>query len=167
MEENRYETARANYKPEGRVKFLFVGESRPKSGQFFYIDNTQLYSQTKETFELLIQDFSRKKFQELGCWLYDVCLEPINQYNEKDPEERAIKQKIIRKYIPQLKRTIEKLNPEYIIVVKKGLFGKEVFPEILSMANNIRAFNLPFPNCGNQKKYREQLFNILEGKINE
>lgn len=165
MEKNKYEQIRDYYKPE-TVKFLFIGESRPISGKFFYIDNTQLYNQTKETFELLISDFSREKFKELGCWLYDVCSEPVNQYNENISEEREIKRNIIYNNLPQLKNTIKELKPEYIIIVKKGLFGKVVYSGIISKDINTQIFNIPFPACGNQKKYREELFTILKGKIN-
>jgi len=166
VEKNKFEIAREKYKPENKVKFLFVGESRPVSDEFFYINNTLLYSQTKETFELLIGEFSREKFKALGCWLYDVCPEPINQYNEHDPKEREIKRGIIRNNLSRLKSIINELSPEYIIVVKKGLFGKEVCSAIRSMDKNIQVFNISFPACGNQKKYREELFCILKGKIN-
>lgn len=165
MRKNKYEILRNKYKPDKRVKFLFVGESRPVSGEFFYINNTNLYTQTKEVFELLIKDFSREKFKKLGCWLYDVCSEPINQYNEKIPEQRELKRKIIRKNLPQLKSVIKELNPEYIIIVKKGLFGEEVLPEILSICDSDNVYNLPFPACSNQKKYKKGLLNILQGKI--
>ena len=161
-----YEKIRYNYKPD-KVKILFVGESRPISGKFFYIDDTQLYLQTKEVFDLLVENFTREKFKDLGCWLYDVCEEPINQYNEQISCERATKMEIIRKNIPRLKNIINKISPENIIIVKKGLLSKVVLSEILKICNDINVFNLPFPSCGNQIKYKEGLVNIMKGKINE
>lgn len=155
-ESEKFEKKRNDFKPI-KTKILFVGESRPFGGTFFYDKNSNLYKYTKEAFENVGIDFSLAKFEEMGCWLYDVCKEPIN-FIESNNEKR----KLIEKYIPDLIKIIKTLSPEYIIVVKKTCMEK-VFSSILQIgySEDSDAFNTSFPSCGNQKKYVNELTRIL------
>ena len=160
MENDLYERARVKYKPKN-VKILFVGESRPNSGKFFYLDDTNLYNYTKKAFEQLgdIKNFSREKFRDLGCYLYDVCDVPVNKEFTK-----AQRRELLIAGLPRLDKTINELEPDYIIVVKKSDMKKVVYEHICqkNYTDNKTAFNLPFPNCGQQNEYVYQLFKILE-----
>ena len=49
MPNSTYENLRNNYKPNN-VDVLFVGESRPQGGTFFYQENSALYRETKKAF---------------------------------------------------------------------------------------------------------------------
>ena len=156
VESEKFEKKRNDFKPS-KTKILFVGESRPSGGTFFYDKNSNLYRYTKESFENVGIDFSLAKFKEMECWLYDVCKEPIDFINSKSK-----KREIINKYIPDLKNEIKLLSPKYIIVVKKTCMEK-VFAAILESgySENINAFNTSFPSCGNQNKYVDELTRIL------
>ena len=156
VESENFEKERNNFKPS-KTKILFVGESRPFGGTFFYDENSNLYRYTKEAFKKAQIGFSILKFKEMGCWLYDVCKEPINHI-----ESNSAKRKIIEKYIPDLISVIKDLSPQYIIVVKKTCMEK-VFSAILEIgySANINAFNTSFPSCGNHNKYIEDLTKIL------
>jgi hypothetical protein len=76
------ERLRRRYRPQ-RVRVLFVGESAPAGGTFFYAENSTLYFETHEAFakqfskELADRSFL-ELFHELGCYLDDLCLEPVN-----------------------------------------------------------------------------------------
>lgn len=159
METNIYENARNKYKPEN-IKILFVGESVPNSGKFFYLNDTYLYQYTKKAFERLnnTQNFTRENFKELGCWLYDVCDAPVNKTSS------AEKRKQIKAGIPKLEKNIKELNPNYIIVVKKSDMRKLVYEPLLKKdyINIKTTFNLPFPNCGHQNEYANELYEILK-----
>lgn len=113
VESENFEKKRNKFRPT-KTKILFVGESRPFGGNFFYDENSNLYKYTKKAFDNVGVDFSLAKFEEMGCWLYDVCKEPIN-FIESNSEKR----KMIEKYIPDLIKIIKTLSPKYIIVVKK------------------------------------------------
>ena len=157
-----YEVKRNDYKPN-KVKILFVGESRPQQGTFFYFGNSNLFSYTKQAFE----QAAKKKymtdaafldeFKNLGCWLYDVCDCPVNHCTKTE------RKKAINDGIDALRNTIQKLNPEFIIVVKKGYFGKRVMQEICNVGyNDSHSFNLPFPSFGHQREYIDQLADVLK-----
>ena len=155
-----YEKLRNAYKPD-TVKILFVGESRPQQGTFFYLENSNLFSYTKQAFENAKIDFSLSKFKELGCWLYDVCDCPVNGCSETDRNKK------IDEGIKDLTNTINQLKPEFIIVVKQGYFGKAVMQKISENGyiKQKNALNLPFPSCGHQHQYRDQLAQKLEQLI--
>ncbi len=137
------------------MKILFVGEARPAKGTFFYFGNSNLYKYTKEAFEKANISFSLEKFKEIGCWLYDVCDEPIlnSEYSKKQ----------IIKGLPKHEDIINELKPIYIIVLKKGDMKKIVYSKVreLGYSNYITAFNTPFPSNGWQLEYKEQLSQIL------
>lgn len=157
----KYEEKRKEYQPD-KVKLLFVGESRPQQGTFFYFEDSNLFTFTKQAFQKANINFTLDKFKELGCWLYDVCNYPVNNLSKT---ARNIE---VQKNIPHLLNTIEKLKPDFIIIIKRGCFGDMVMREILKIKfyHNHNTFNLPFPSCGHQLKYRDELAQILDNIIN-
>ena len=108
------ERLRKRYRPD-RVEFLFVGESPPASGRFFYQADSGLYRAVRETF---LRAFPRLEktdfldsFRSLGCYLVDLCGEPVD---EMDPQRRRFACQVgeIR-----LTRTIRALRPRVIVTV--------------------------------------------------
>src|SRR4051812_20336030 len=67
------ERTRRKYKPDD-IRVLFIGESPPAGGEFFYLANSALYYATRQAFETAIpalrkrEDFVRA-FCALGCYL--------------------------------------------------------------------------------------------------
>lgn len=156
--ETVYEKLRELYKPEV-VKLLFIGESPPQGGNFFYRCNSHLFRNTKEAFENAGLEFSLESFKKFGCWLYDVCEVPVNGM----PAEQ--RRKTIQQGLPKALEVIDSLNPANIVVVKKGDMEKIVFRAICDKHNykeNETAFNLPFPSHGHQPIYREGLTEIIK-----
>jgi len=160
MLNNTYENLRNHYKPD-KVEVLFVGESRPQGGTFFYQGDSALYRETKKAFDEFFEEdiFTLNRFKNWNCWLYDISENPVNGLG--DHERKAE----IHRNIPKLIDTIETLNPKTIIVCKK----KFVEPEIRksSIMDNYcegeSIFFLPFPGQGNQRKYREGFVKALGG----
>jgi hypothetical protein len=153
------ELIRYRNKPE-KIKILFVGESRPVNGTFFYNQNSNLYKNTKKAFDdfYQINRFSLDCFKSLGCWLYDICNQPMNHLNA------AARTEEIRSGIFELENLIRFELPNYIVVCKKGSV-RNLIQHSNIMANyqeNENIFFLPFPTCGRQKEYREQLIVVLE-----
>ena len=111
---NELENVRQSFRPR-RIATLFVGESPPFSGEFFYKCDSNLYFRMKEAFgdtENFLSDFKNR-----GFFLDDLVLYPINQIkNEKERNQERSKNvssfaKRIRSYRPaavvSLMRAIE------------------------------------------------------------
>jgi hypothetical protein len=64
-----------------RVSVVFVGES-PAGGTFFYAGDSMLFRATRDAFSAALgtsNDAFLDEFAALGCYLDDLCLEPVNQ----------------------------------------------------------------------------------------
>lgn len=156
-----YEEARMNYRPS-HTKILFIGESRPAGGKFFFSENSNLYYATKEAFEQAFNyTFSLDFFKENGCWIYDVCNEPANHLL------RSSRRDLILRSAPSLRETIKTLRPKYVIAVKKGDFGRIIYPEIqnLGYIDGKTSYLLPFPLYQYKSQYINELVSILNKTI--
>ena len=81
------ERLRLRFRPE-RVRVLFVGESPPVAGTFFFAADSELYRATRDAFEAALPRFRNvdpflKAFAESGCYLVDLSLDPINQLTDR------------------------------------------------------------------------------------
>lgn len=115
------ERLRRRCRPDG-VRVLFVGESPPAGGTFFYRANSKLYDATREAFEtaipaLLREDDFLAAFQRLGCYLDDLCLTPVNHLDMRDPKRLAERQR----GVAPLARRMKSLQPNVVCVVLKAI----------------------------------------------
>jgi hypothetical protein len=83
------EAVRASYRPT-KILTLFVGESAPNSGNFFYYSNTSLARYMKKAMEdaglVGAGDDFLELFKSYGWYLDDLVLTPINQLGR--PQQR-------------------------------------------------------------------------------
>jgi hypothetical protein len=108
------ERLRRSYRPK-RVRLLFVGESPPASGRFFYQADSGLYRAIRRTFmrafpEIRKEDFLAT-FRDLGCYLIDLCSEPVDDLEVKQ------RKRICGTGESHLARTIRRLQPETIVTL--------------------------------------------------
>lgn len=112
------EEIRQSFKP-AKINLLFVAESPPKGGTFFYFQNSNLYFAIKEAFELVFRKFEDNKFleffKEQGCYLEDLCLIPVNRLSKSKRDEERLKG------IGPLAQRIKELKPKGIIILMKGI----------------------------------------------
>jgi hypothetical protein len=96
---------------------LFVGESPPAGGAFFYAGDSQLYRSTRDAFSDSlgegVQPFL-ERFVDLGCYLEDLCDEPVNRLGR---ERRAVH----RSNEARLAGALAQLQPAVIIVLLKSI----------------------------------------------
>lgn len=148
MADCEFEKPRNDYKPD-HIRVLLIGESRPKSGKFFYFGNSVFYKETERAFnEYFAQNiFTLDKFKQWNCWLYDICDEPINGSPKNERKNR------IHENIPRLVELVRKEEPKCIIVCKKGFMENEIKESVVMGSYKIdeNIFFLPFPAFGNQK----------------
>lgn len=153
------ETLRKSYKPD-QIKLLFIGESPPQSGNFFYHKGS-LTSSTSRAFEKVFDRvFSDTHtflifFRLRGCYLEDICLEPVDKL---PPKERAMMLKDSTEYFSS---RLREYRPEAVIIVLKRI--ESHVKEALRKAKiTCPVYTLPFPGFGQQKNYINKLCVILQ-----
>ena len=119
-----HDELRARYCPDD-VRVLFVGESPPAGGTFFYAADSKLYFATKHAFERALPgcDPGRflQSFQSLGCYLDDLCLQPVNHLKLTVP---AQKRERLRKRVEgeqSLALRLRNTNPAAVVLVMSGI----------------------------------------------
>jgi len=171
---DRYSVARNKYKPR-RVNILFIAESPPSSGGYFYSGKTigkdHLFRETMKALEFwpsgrpMRKDCDKRsmlrEFRSLGFFLIDTCEFPVDKL---PPRERRIS--TIRGAMT-LPGRVEALCPDRILIVKKTVFKPAI--QALSITGFARRVlntdPLPFPSHGNQKKYRTMLRRLVKKKL--
>ena len=112
------ERLRKRYRPD-RVRILFVGESPPASGRFFYQADSGLYLAVRETFVQAFPPLKNMEFLDsfcaLGCYLVDLCGEPVDKMI---PEARRNTCRIGEKRLAQ---KIRVLRPQTIVTVVRSI----------------------------------------------
>jgi hypothetical protein len=85
------EAIRKRFLPE-RITTLFVGESAPHSGDFFYCGNNAMLSRMKCAVELAFgkSDDYLQSFQAYGWYLDDLVLEPVNHLSKPQRMARCL-----------------------------------------------------------------------------
>jgi hypothetical protein len=149
------ERLRKRYRP-AQVRILFVGESPPASGRFFYQADSGLYRAIHEAFvsalpALRDADFL-ESFRGLGCYLVDLCAQPVDRMGRKQ-RSQACRDGEVR-----LSRMIKQLQPEIIITVVRS-----VAPNIKRAQYGAKwsgeYFELPYP--GRWRDHRVAFVNVL------
>lgn len=101
------------------VRILFVGESPPASGRFFYQADSGLYRAVRDTFAtaflLLPKSEFLDSFRSLGCYLVDLCGQPVDHMT-RDARECACRAGEVR-----LARTIRELHPKIMVAVVRSI----------------------------------------------
>ena len=154
------EKCRLSYYPD-KVKVLFVGESPPKSGTFFYFGDSNLFSYTMEAFCKAFQiEYSDafaflNAFKANGFYLEDLCQTPVN--NMDNPTRRKMHKDSIAKFSNRLSQ----ISPKIIISVMKSIKKPVDKSLLLASMTNVQHFSLPFPAMSHQHKYVMELSQIL------
>ncbi len=116
------EKMRESYKPE-KVNILFIGESAPKSGAFFYDGKKHLFTTNirktfEEVFDINFNEDNQKfinYFKDKKCYLDDLSLEPVNDLSTS---EKRIK---LQESIIPLSERLKVVNPDVIVIIKKDI----------------------------------------------
>ena len=145
---HNWENLRVNYRPD-KIRALFIGESPPASGKFFYRENSTLYYATKEAFNNPSNFLL--KFKNWGFFLDDLVRFPINRFDDmKRNAERFDHQ-------DELAARLMKYQPLAVATVMKG-FKSHVDTAIELAGLSVINYALPFPRS---EQYRIQFVNGL------
>jgi hypothetical protein len=145
---SKLETLRRRYCPSC-VQVLFVGESPPASGRFFYQGDSGLYRAMRDVFQAVDPSITNETFLEafrdLGCYLVDLCPTPVDRL---DPKSRRDACRISE---PSLSRVIVRLKPQTIVTVVRSI--EHNVSQAASDANwHGTLIHLPYPGRWSQHK---------------
>ena len=153
-----HERTRKRFKPS-KIKILFVGESPPANGGFFYIDS-QMTNYMADVFsEVFNKNFSStdgflKFFKAKDCYLDDLSIVPVDN---KNPEERK---RIINECIGAFAKRLKKYKPELVVAVLKRI--KDPVEQAVCKARlQVPVYAIPFPGNGHQNRFKSELLRIL------
>jgi hypothetical protein len=162
------EELRVKYRPS-TVKVLFVGESPPSGGAFFYCANSNLYLYTQRAFDKVYEGQCGEGepflefFKEQGCYLDDLCLDSINHLDEK------LKKQMWRQGVTPLAERIRQMEPKplrCIVVVKKIEWTiRSALQQAEASIIPLSSITFPTPQYGHHKKYIRELTQILRELI--
>jgi hypothetical protein len=150
------EEIRKRFQPQ-RITTLFVGESAPHSGDFFYCGNTAMSSHMRRAVELAFgksDDFLRS-FQGYGWYLDDLVLEPVNHLPKPQRIAKCLDAST------SLADRIETYQPEAIVTLLKRIEPFVNAAAILARSNAPR-YCVPFPGMGQQQRFQDEMAIIIQ-----
>lgn len=157
-----YETLRRRYRPND-LRILFIGESRPACGTFFFAADSNLFLSTEAAFRRVYGECFQPGihflnfFRSVGCYLEDLCLEPVN--NLASTARRAAH----RVAINHLANRLDGHHPHTIIVVGRSRSLCRSVGMALTEAGlqDVLRFELPFPAMSHQTRYISELSALI------
>jgi len=121
---------------------LFVGESPPASGRFFYNRDSGLYRAMREAFSIADPAMGNEnflnRFQGAGCYLVDLCGKPAD---DLEPKSRRA---ACAAAIPRLARIIADLRPDSIATLVRSI-ENDVKQAASNAGWNGPLIHLPYP----------------------
>jgi len=157
------ERLRRRHQPE-RVRILFVGESPPASGRFFYQADSGLYRAIRETFIEAFPNLRHRpfleSFQSLGCYLVDLCAEPV------DRMEVRPRQRLCAAGEARLSKKIRQLDPQTVVVVVRSIGNVVRRAELRAGWSGVHV-ELPYPGRWHhyRKEFRRKLVPLLRTRL--
>jgi len=149
---NRLERLRKSFYPNC-IATLFVGESAPASGRFFYSGNSSLFRAMKRAFgdhETFLEDFKRN-----GFYLDDLVLTPINKIERRERSRRR------QEAVPELAKRLLEYKPKAVVVVMRAILPK--VREAMRMAGILyEPFCVPHPAFGNWTRFSNAMTEIID-----
>jgi hypothetical protein len=151
------EAVRLRYRPK-RIMTLFVGESAPNSGDFFYCGNTALKRHMQKAVETAglgnSGDFL-ERFKAYGWYLDDLVLTPVNQLRIRS--QRKAKCFAAR---GSLAIRIAEYRPLAIVALLLSI-DNDVRAAATAAGSTCPCYAVPFPGMGQQPRFFSEMARIL------
>lgn len=146
------EEIRRSFRPAD-VRVLFVGESAPESGEFFYNADSQMYRHMERILGCKLfssRNHFLENFKAAGCYLDDLVLNPVN----KNPDrERKL---LCERSVPCLANRISDYNPRIVISLLKKI-KVYVKNAVLQSDVDVNFYATYFPGNGQQGKFKRDI----------
>jgi hypothetical protein len=135
---------------------LFIGESPPASGRFFYSGNSGLYRAMRAAFQIADSGIDDENFLDAfgarGCYLTDLSHDPV------DHLEPALRREMRRRGEKSLARDIARLQPDIIAPVLRSIVRNV---ENAVALPDWRGQILHFPYPGRWSRHRKAFIEAL------
>jgi len=147
---------RRSFQPD-KIVILFVGESPPANGTFFYCANSQAFNYMQKAFSCVLEvghaDFLTQ-FKALGCYLDDLALAPINKLPSRD------KKRACEEGVRSLAERIGCFSPRHVVAIKKSIWTE--VEEAVQLSGTKATFHgVPFPGTGWQTEFVKEMAVLL------
>jgi len=149
---NHFEELRKRFRP-ALITTLFVGESAPASGRFFYSGDSSLFYAMKREFgnqETFLEDFKDK-----GFYLDDLVLTPINKLGRHE----RMKQR--QEAVPKLAKRLVEYKPRAVVVVMRAILPT-VWKAMRMAGVSYEPFCVPHPAFGNWTRFSNAMKEIID-----
>lgn len=145
MPRSATERLRRRYQPPD-IRVLLIGESPPAGGTFFYSANSKLYDATREAFTAAIPALRSRPdfldaFKQLGCYVDDLCDEPVNHLGLRDPRRLQAR----ADGVTTLARRMQPWSPRIVVIVMKAIAGDAATAVRAAGHAGVEREELPFP----------------------
>jgi hypothetical protein len=156
------EKTRREFKPDS-IATLFVGESAPHGGTFFYKEDSILFNAMKNAFTEARQELFEgkgvflKHFQDCGFYLDDLADEPINHLPPPSRRAKRISG------IPKLAERIKCYRPKEIVIIMCAI-RRNVVQAIREAGLDYEPslHCLAFPAMGHQPRFHKEMLEIIQ-----
>jgi hypothetical protein len=149
------EDARAYYRPK-RITTLFVAESAPIGGTFFYYGNGHLGRYLQRAVDCVVPgdgDFL-DRFKSFGWYLDDLVLTPVNHLIPRERKAMRLGAQ------DSLSKRVNEYRPLAIVCLLRGI-SDVVHTAAASAGFTGHVFDVPFPGNGQQRRFHEQMIEIV------
>jgi hypothetical protein len=160
------ERLRRRFRP-ATVRVLFVGESPPAGGSFFYAADSELYRATRDAFEAALPVFRDAdsfltRFSESGCYLVDLSLDPVNQLTDRNDGSWTKRMRARSSGECHLAATLAELQPAVVIVVLKGI-AANVTRAVIRTGVATECYTVTYPSRWHRHRiaYHKELAQLL------
>jgi hypothetical protein len=147
--------ARQDHRPK-RITTLFVAESAPAGGTFFYYGNGHLGRYLRRSIEEVLAgdgDFL-ERFHSYGWYLDDLVLAPVNHLKPRERKAAHLGA------AQDLQRRIAEYRPLAIVCLLKSI-GAIVRATASGAGFDGPFFEVPFPGNGQQRRFHLQMIDII------
>jgi hypothetical protein len=148
---NRQENLRRSYRPD-RITTLFVGESAPHGGTFFYDQNSGLFREMRKAFkggDTFLEDFKRS-----GFYLDDLVPTPVNHLPLSD------RISLLNQSISSFTKRLKNYRPEAIVILLMSI-RPMIIKAISEAGLPYEPYWTPYPGFGNQPRFHKAMTKII------
>jgi hypothetical protein len=143
---------------------LFVGESPPASGRFFYQADSGLYRAIRDTFIAALPSLEEAdflaSFRNLGCYLVDLCGVPVDHLRKERRRKACTDGEV------NLTRMLKQLRPAAVITVVRSIAANVKISEEQANWKGIH-LELPYPGRWQDHRvaFRKALVPFLQAQF--
>jgi hypothetical protein len=148
---SNFENLRRSYRPD-RITTLFVGESAPHGGTFFYNQDSGLFREIRNAFKgraAFLEDFKKN-----GFYLDDLVLDPVNHLASRQ------RLSLCKEAVSSFAKRLRDYKPEAVVALLCSI--KPMVLEAMQEAGlSYQPFCTPYPGFGNQPRFQKAMAEII------